>query len=410
MDKFKKFTQESVSKNDHLEHLEDEVFNQGIPGVRKALDFIIGLKDMLHGHVKTPVNVTVKWDGAPAIICGKNPENKKFFVGTKSVFNKTEPKINYTNADIDRNYPDQLQLRKKLKAALLHLKKLDINGVVQGELLYTRDDLNLEYIDGSKHLTFTPNTITYAVPFDSALGTKIKLSKLGIVFHTKYVGNSLSTMKATFNVSASQFKKTTQVWVTDATFRDESGTATLTAAETRELATLIKDIELLLKRCESEVINRIAEDENIKSLIKMFINSRIRIGEGISGTLRFVDGLVDFISARYEKEILALKTEGGKEKRRVALQSIKKLIETNSEQLVIMFLISEYLAKAKQIVIRKLQSVKDIGTFIKTENGFKVTAPEGFVAIDNITGGAVKLVDRLEFSKANFDLNRFGNK
>src|SRR5690606_21385826 len=124
----------------------------------------------------------------------------------------------------------------------------------------------------------------------------------------------------------------------------------------------------------------------------------------MSGTLRCVDGLVDFISARYEKELLALKTEGGKEKRRVALHSIKKLIETNSEQLVIMFLISEYLAKAKQIVIRKLQSGKDIGTFIKTENGFKVTAPEGFVAIDNITGGAVKLVDRLEFSKANFDL------
>ena len=89
-------------KNLHLEHLEDDSINYGAIGGRNAVNFLKSIRDMLVGNSSGKVNVSVKWDGAPAIICGTNPENGKFFVGTKSVFNVT-PKVNYTNSDIRKN-------------------------------------------------------------------------------------------------------------------------------------------------------------------------------------------------------------------------------------------------------------------------------------------------------------------
>jgi len=60
------------------------------------------------------------------------------------------------------------------------------------------------------------------------------------------------------------------------------------------------------------------------------------------------------------------------------------------------------LVDAKMQIVKKLDRVRSIGTFIRTGNGFKVTNPEGYVAIDRVSGGAVKLVDRMEFSYNNF--------
>ena len=86
-------------KNTHLEHLEDDIINNGYAGGQNAIAFLEALNGMLSGNSSSRVNVSVKWDGAPAIVCGPSPENGKFFVGTKSVFNKN-PKVNYNIADI----------------------------------------------------------------------------------------------------------------------------------------------------------------------------------------------------------------------------------------------------------------------------------------------------------------------
>jgi len=101
-------------KNTHLEHLEDNILNDGSQGGREAIAFLRSLGEMLdRGGSET--RVTVKWDGAPAIICGIDPSNGKFFVGTKSVFNKT-PKVSYSEQDVDKYYPPG-QLADKLKTS-----------------------------------------------------------------------------------------------------------------------------------------------------------------------------------------------------------------------------------------------------------------------------------------------------
>ena len=174
------FTQE---KNTHLEHLEDDIINRGSKGGVNAINFLNSVRNMLAGNIGGKLNMSVKWDGAPAVFCGTNPENGKFFVGTKSVFNKS-PKINYTPTDIRRNHGGELA--NKLQVCLRELPKLGLDGIYQGDLLFTRGDLKAVAIDGEKMITFTPNTITYAVPAGSDIARRIARAKLGIVFHTKY--------------------------------------------------------------------------------------------------------------------------------------------------------------------------------------------------------------------------------
>ncbi len=219
---FKRFLTEE--KNLHLEHLEDELINNGSRGAREAIEFASSLVKMLAGKASKKYNITVKWDGAPAVFAGINPENGKFFVGSKSVFNVT-PKINYTNADIDQNHTGGLAA--KLKVALASLSKLGIKNVLQGDMMYS-DDLSSANIDGVNYITFTPNTITYAVPTDSDLANQIVKSKMGIIFHTEYTGKDMQSMKASFGPDISYLRKTADVWFDDATLKDESGVATFT--------------------------------------------------------------------------------------------------------------------------------------------------------------------------------------
>ena len=182
-------------KNTHLEHLEDNILNGGSQGGKEAVAFLRSLGDMLDQGM-SDTRVTVKWDGAPAIICGVNPENGKFFVGTKSVFNKVNPKIAYSEEDVESMYPPG-QLAEKLKDAYKYLSQLSISNVVQGDLLFT-DDKYETVIGGDNCIAFQPNTIVYAVPKDSEIGNKIESAKFGIVFHTSYDGRSLDAMSASF--------------------------------------------------------------------------------------------------------------------------------------------------------------------------------------------------------------------
>ena len=216
-----------AGKNLHLEHIEDEILNFGVPGGRAAINFMRSLRDMFSGASRSSVNMTVKWDGAPAIFAGIDPEDNKFFVAKKSVFN-VEPKLYKTEAEIDDDLSGTLN--SKFKIALAEFSKLGITGVLQGDLMFT-DDVEKTTIDGTKYYTFQPNTIVYAVPTDSDLGKVINSAKIGVVWHTTYTGSALQDMKASFGANISKLKKTSTVWMDDATYKDTSGTATFTSAE-----------------------------------------------------------------------------------------------------------------------------------------------------------------------------------
>ncbi len=388
------------SKNIHLEHIEDEIFNRGAIGLREAINFLLSLRNMLLGHSNSRVNVTVKWDGAPAIVVGTDPQSKKFFVATKSAFNKN-PKVNYSTSDIYKNHSGPLA--DKLATVFTLLKPLNIKEILQGDLLYLAEDLKTVVIDGEKCIAFRPNTITYAVPLESDLGKKIARTKLGVVFHTTYTGDSIKDLKASFGANVNKYKNASNsLWINDAYYKDESGTATLTADESAQVTALLSLAGHLFQAIDSSFLNSLARDETLRNLIKTFNNSKVKAGQPIGNVKSHVTELLAFIDQKFQSEIDALKTEKGKQSREDKLKSIKSFIRKSRGAFLGVFEMYNLLTQTKNIIIRKLQSVKSLGTFIETSDGFRVTTPEGFVAVDNISGKAVKLVDRLEFSYANF--------
>ncbi len=402
-------TEGKEGKNVHLEHLEDNILNRGVTGARESINFLRSLRDMLAGHSSTKVNITTKWDGAPAIVCGVNPENGKFFVGTKSVFN-IDGKLNYTDADIDRNHPGS-GLNEKLKFALAFLPKLGIKGILQGDLLFTKGDLEQKDIDGDSYIVFKPNTIVYAVPTNTVMAKKMLDAQIGIVFHTSYSGRTMESLKASFNIDIGNLSQTKDVWFRDASFVDTSGTATFTESETKKLNEILSNAGRVFNGINSLTLNKISAIDVYLNNIKTFNNTKVRSGEPIKDTNKHVIELIRWIEEKLNKEILAAKKEETKKKRIAEKNEIIRFFRNNTAQLKLIFDLMNLIVDAKKMVIQKLETIKSsIGTFIQTENGYRITGPEGFVAVDKLSGNALKLVDRLEFSQNNFNATKNWSK
>ena len=394
------FTQD---KNTHLEHLEDDIINNGAKGGENAINFLKSVRNMLAGNTGGAVNMTVKWDGAPAIICGINPENNKFFIGTKSVFNAT-PKINYTVADIKRNHGSG-GAAKKLEYSLRYLKSLPIKGILQGDLLFT-DDKETKNIDGESMITFTPNTITYAVPKDSDIGKKVARAKIGIVFHTAYTGKDMKSLSAGFGTVKGSGGS--NIFLASAQYTDKSGSVMFNKRDLNAFDAQIRMAQGSLNKAKpilDEMSKTALSDTlSIGYKLKTFFNYFIKTTQGDMGGVKdmqkrfetYYDNLMD-------KEIESRKTEKGK----APYIKAKKegLIFLNRNRTALYFAIASHitLANAKNTLLRKMNQIQSIGHFLRTPNGYKVTAPEGYVAVDRVAG-AVKLVDRLEFSRQNFTM------
>lgn len=388
-------------KNVHMEHIEDLIFNEGVNGTRKAINFLRDLRDMLAGHSKSKITSTVKWDGAPAIFAGIDPRDGKFFVAKKGVFNK-DPKVYKTPAEVDADTSGDLA--DKLKVALREFSKLGIkSGVYQGDLMFTGDK-KVEVIDGQKYITFHPNTIVYAVPYDSDLGKKIRSAKIGVVWHTTYEGSSFENMTASFGKSiVNKLNDNPNIWMDDATYRDYSGTATFTEEETKKVTEVLSRAGTLFSAISAPTLNGISNDEDLLLAVKTFNNTKIRKMEQISDTRAHVRELFHWIHDKYEKEIEKKKTAAGKQKQEDTRKKIMNYFAHHDQnQIVAIFDLMNLLVEAKKMIIEKMNQAGHINTFLKTKDGFKVTGVEGYVAIDYLTGGAVKIVDRMEFSYANF--------
>ena len=392
-------------KNLHLEHLEDEIINYGIDGGRAALNFLQSLRDMMAGSSRSSVNMTVKWDGAPAIFAGIDPEDDKFFVAKKSVFN-VSPKLYKTNKEIDDDLSGALN--SKFKIALSEFSKLGITGVLQGDLMFT-DDVGKDTIDGIKYFTFQPNTIVYAVPMDSQFGKIINKAKIGIVWHTTYSGNTLQDMKASFGVNISGLKKTSKVWMDDATYKDTSGKSTFTETETQKVTDILSDVGKTFHKINSGSLKKfLALQASMTGAIagaslKTYNNSKVRAGEIISNPGAHAKGYEKWVEISIQKQIDKVKSTKGKEKYQNIQKEYIREVRKHTGNLKQIITFQNLLVNAKMQIVKKLNTVKGLtDTFIKTANGFKVTNPEGYVAIDRVSGGAVKLVDRMEFSFNNF--------
>lgn len=387
----------SEEKNLHMEHLESLVINGGVKGTRSAINYLQHLRDRLVGNSKSKINITTKFDGAPAIIAGEALDGG-FFVAKKGVFNKT-PKLYKTEADIDADTKGDLNA--KLKVALKELSKLNIKGIIQGDFLYTKDDLKVETIDGIKYITFHPNTIVYAVPYDSPLGETIRKSKIGIVWHTKYSGSSYEGLSATFGENiATTLRQRNSVWSVDAEFKDVSGNASFTESESKEVTQLLSRVGKLFREVPASFFSKISGNDEHVTLINQYINARIKEGNRIGNIPKFVTDMRKWLNLKFDTE--ADKRKGVDAKAKVNARRDSILDVVDDANFVKVIEIYDIITDAKYLILQKLNAIGSMKTFLKTQAGFQVTNQEGFVAIDHLGKNVVKLVDRLEFSKANF--------
>jgi hypothetical protein len=400
MQSFKQYLNES--RNTHLEHLEDEIVNNGYDGGVNAVNFLSSIRDMMLGSSRSKLNVSVKWDGAPAVFCGINPENGKFFVGSKSIFNVT-PKINYTNSDISRNHSGGLVDR--LKVCLKYLPRLGIKGVVQGDLLFVPGDIKGVTIHGEKAIAFKPNTITYAVPEGTPLASRILRAKLGIIFHTSYSGRTMDKLKASFGVNVRSFNNSSAVFFSDASYKDTSGVATFTSSESDSYDAQLRMAMGSIKKGKS-VLELMKRQKNLLSVgarLKIFFNDYVKRSKSVPSAKGAYNDFRKYYASALDDEVDARKTDKAKSKYATIRNEGLRFIDRYATELY--FAIASYmtLQKVKSFLVQKMNQIKSIGTFIQTDKGFRVTNPEGYVAVDR-SGSAVKLVDRLEFSTANFTI------
>jgi len=384
-------------KNTHMTHIEDKVIYGGVKGTRQAILALRELRDMLRGVHDG--NVSVKWDGAPAIFAGTDPRDGKFFVAKKGIFNKN-PKVYKSSADVDADTSGDLAA--KLKLALKHLPALGIKGVVQGDFLFGPGDIKTKKIKGSSYVTFHPNTIVYALPSESAGAKAVKSAKIGIVWHTTYTGNSFESMRASYGVDVSKFNTTRAVWSQDAMLRDLSK-VTMSKKDTEYVNELLSEAGFLFNKIAGSTLRQLENEEELPRLIEQFYNKHVRKGTLIGDSERHVSKLIRWIRLRYAKEIAKRKTEKGKSGQRTKLDNILSFFsEENKKSLKYMFDLQKTIVLAKLKLINTLNKLGNVDTFVKTSRGYKVTGAEGYVAIDKLGGEAVKIVDRMEFSYNNF--------
>ena len=393
-----------------MEHIEDEVFNNGVDGARESITFMQSIRDMLSGNAQSKLDLTVKFDGAPAVFVGTDPSDGKFFVGTKGVFNKN-PKLIKQLSDISL-YEYKGQLATKLAIEFTEFQKLNIDNVLQGDMMFTQNDLESTEVDGIQYITFQPNTIVYAVPARSALAQKILKAKIGIVFHTTYTGTSLEEMGASFGADVSGLGNSDSIWYSSAEYEDKSGTVTFTKQETSVITGFLSNAGKAFRKVKTAELNSFLDFQNslpsgvagIK--IKTYLNSLIRKGTSITGGKDHVSNYVKYVTDYAKtKTIGKVKTEKAKKEKTKQRDQIIGNITQNKSTIQAVMEIYTNITFSKQMIIEKLNTgaKRFPNTFVRTDSGYKVVNDEGYVAIDTIKGNAVKLVDRLEFSYNNFN-------
>ena len=397
-----------MSKNTHLEHLEDSILLDGEQGANDAFMFLDELARVFSGVQKNNFKITTKWDGAPAVFCGIHPDTKKFFVGSKSVFN-VNAKINYTAEDIDANHGSSPGLAAKLKDCLKYLPELGIQGMAQGDLLFT-DDKERKKINGTNCLIFQPITITYCIPEEDALYEKASKARLGVVFHTSYSGKSMDSVQASFGYDVSQLSNSKNVLVLSAETGQLGSDILLTQSEKSSLDKLKTESVKSLSTASS-FLNTVAEQIKTKdqlvigTRLKIFFNKYVREGSKLPSDKIFVKEFQEYFEKEVKKAADKVKTPKAKASKLAKLYDGLDMIKDQEKELKSTVNLYSALQSAKEMFIRKLEKGERFGTYLRTENGYKITAPEGYVAIQE-GSKAVKLVDRLTFSVANFNVEK----
>jgi len=378
---FLKEEAEEGAKLKHIHHAEDRPLMHGSGGFDHAHEALT----KAHEHMKSgkkSSDLTMKYDGSPSVVYGHHPETKKFFVASKSAFNK-DPKINYSHEDIEKNHGHAPGLVTKLKSALDHLPKIaPKKGVYQGDIMHSGDVEKKK--DG---VSFKPNTITYTAKGDQAKAHAD--AKLGIVTHTKYEGKTMSSMKATPNVSDKEFGQHKDV----AHHTAEHDTSKINYPEKaqKEFQGHMDKAKEIHDTHGSEMYGAAKQHQGENTHLTTYINSTVRNDEKPSA-----EGLQKHISSQGEKAAAKVKTEKSKSAKMSEHQSQVDHIEQNKDHYNNLLTMHNHLQQAKNTLVKHLETHE--GGYEHHINGTK-SKPEGFVV--NHKDEPTKLVNRSEFAKAN---------
>ena len=376
----------SEDKLTHLEHAEDHVIKSGSAGFNHAKKTLTGIHDALQGNPSN-VSVSTKYDGSTSVIFGRHPETGKFFVATKSAHNKN-PKINYSEKDIEENHGHAPGLVAKLKNAFKHLGKITPEkGVFQGDLMHhgvkSEDNPNGDVMLSKNQAHFTPNTITYSTK-DPKETEQVKNSKIGIAVHTSYHGNTFADLKAKYNSGSEDLIHHPDVHLIDTSHN---------TAETKYTPEQQSQFENHMKAAEG--LHRKIGD-NYKYLephtqhLTTYLNKTIHTGETPS-----IEGYKDHLASIHAKEAEKVKTPAKKAEKLSKGTELSKDVDKNKEHFGNLLQLHHHLQQAKNVLAHALSSHTSYGHSIDGQE----TKPEGHVAV--INNRPSKIVDKEEFTKAN---------
>jgi hypothetical protein len=383
MQSFKNFLREEAEgeKLKHITHAEDRPLQNGAEGFNHA----VGALSQAHEHLKSgghSSGLTMKYDGSPSLVFGHHPQTGKFFVASKSAFNKN-PKINYSHSDIEKNHGHAPGLVEKLKSALDHLPKVaPKKGVYQGDAMFSHDDKKHNK-DGS--VSFTPNTITYSAKGKEA--DRIKKSRFGVVVHTQYHGKDITDMKADSHPDVHNFGEHPDVWHKSA----EHDTSKINYSE-KDQEQFHKHIEMASKLHKTENMYNATEPHRGEgSHLETYINHTVRTDE-----IPSAKGLTKHIEDKYKKAASKLKTPAAQSRKETESKQHTNHVNQNKEHYNNLLKMHHHIQQAKNVLVKNLE--KHTGGLEHHIDG-KKTGPEGFVV--NYAGQPTKLVNRKEFAKAN---------
>jgi len=379
----------SEEKLKHLEHAEDHVINSGDKGYAHAFHNLQDVHAQLSGKHNT-TKITTKYDGSPSVVFGHHPETGKFFVATKSAFNK-DPKLNYSNKDIEANHGHAPGLVKKLKHALKHLPKVSPGkGVYQGDIMHSgvksKDNAEGDVEGHSGKFHFKPNTISYSTKHSSEEGKKIAHSKFGIAIHTAYKGNHFDTMKAEYAPDLSHFKKHPDVHNIDT--QDDVHHAKMSDEQHAAFTNHVHAATKTFNGTPPEAHKAI---EGHQEHLKTYINSTVRDGSTPS-----TKGYADHLKQKHLKEIGKVKTDKAINQKKENMTKDLGHVDQNKDHFTNILKMHHHLQKAKDQLVHALSAKPKFDHHI----GGVETKPEGYVVVRN--NRPTKLVDRGEFSRANF--------
>lgn len=349
-----------------IEHPEDMIFNSGSQGAISAVNQLKQLP-------ATAKDITIKWDGKPAIIFGRD-ENGKFVLTDKSGFTAKKYAGLATSPDElekimlmrggDRT--ELVNMYKALWAPLEAQTPRGMKGYLMGDLLYSGTPAKQD-----NKFVFTPNTVTYSVDSNTDLGKQIASSKAGVAIHT---------YKKDPADSGSPFSDVDQLGKGQVLFLGPKMTETpsvdVPEAKLGQIASTVNSNKQAIDQFFAPDTLRQLQLSDLPALMKQFANFKVREGN--------FNNMANSFAQWAQTKVSKPKAE-----------RLTKYVNENMKVVELIFKVFNAIAVIKTQIVRALD--KQGGGISATIDG--ESGHEGYVA------GGLKYVDRLRFSKSNFAKN-----